>query len=242
MRFNGKFEWFISLHQGGKKAISFTLTCKNMLMPETFDCAIIDSSGQVPPQIRRQVKLKPNESFTFNYDTCRWDWCQGDFFAILGKNDKIEKRWDLNLKVYSRGECPDCHGTHRCVKCNGSGTIKHHESHTFSMCTACNGTGLCQTCYVPVRQGSNMANVVYDGVSMPDPHASRQRKIEALRQTIRELQAKIEQAEWDRRMMQLDGLDRSSYITYSSQLELKHQYELQLINAQHELQQLENMK
>lgn len=242
MRFNGKFEWFTSLHQGGKKAISFTLTCKNMLMPETFDCAIIDSSGQVPPQIRRQLKLKPNDSFTFNYDTCGWDWCQGDFFAILGKNDKIEKRWDLNLKVYERGECPDCHGTHRCVKCNGSGTVKHHESHTYSMCTACNGSGMCQTCYIPVRQGSYMANAVYGGDTLPDPHASRQRRIEALKQTIRELQSKIEQAEWDRRMMELNDLDRSSHITYSSQLELKHKYELQLIQAQHELQQLENMK
>lgn len=78
--------------------------------------------------------------------------------------------------------------------------------------------------------------------TLPPLYASCQRKIEALRQTIRELQAKIEQAEWDRRMMQLDGLDRSSHITYSSQLELKYQYELQLIQAQHELQQLENMK
>jgi hypothetical protein len=76
---------------------------------------------------------------------------------------------------------------------------------------------------------------------MPDPHASRQRKIEALKQTIRELQSKIEQAEWDRRIMQLNDLDRTSHITYYSQLQLKHQYELQLIHAQHELQQLENM-
>lgn len=241
MSFNGKFEWFTSIHQGGKRAISFTLTCKNLLMAETFDCAIIDSSGQIPTQVRRQITLKPNQSFTFNYDTCRWDWCQGDFFAILDKNGKIKKRWDLNLKVYDRGECPDCHGTHKCVKCNGNGTIKNHSTHTFTMCTACNGTGLCQTCYIPVRMGSNMANIIYGNSSVPDPHLNRQKRIEALKQTIRELQSKIEQAEWERRNMQMNGLDRSSNISYYSQLELKHNYELQLIHAQHELQQLENM-
>ena len=30
--------------------------------------------------------------FTFNLDTCGWTWCQGDFFAILKKNGKIDKR------------------------------------------------------------------------------------------------------------------------------------------------------
>ena len=36
-------------------------------------------------------------------------------------------------------------------------------------------------------------------------------------------------------------MDVSSHTAYSSQLELKHMYERQLIQAQYELQQLENM-
>lgn len=213
-----------------------------MLMPETFDCAIIDTTGQQPTQIRRKLKLKPNESFTFNYDTCGWDWCQGDFFAILGKNDKIQKRWDLNLKVYGRGECPECHGSHRCVKCNGTGTIRNQHIHTISTCPNCNGTGFCQTCYVPIRQGNNLANQVYGNVQIPNPEVSKQRKIETLRRTISDLQSKIEKEEWNQRMWQLKGMDVSSHTAYSSQLELKHMYERQLMQAQYELQQIESMQ
>ena len=241
MSFRGSFDWFASLHQGGRKAISFTLTCDNMFQTESFDCAIVDGSGQLPPQIRRQLKLRPKESFRFDYDTCQWDWCQGDFFAILGKNDKVEKRWDLNLKMYGPGECTKCHGTHKCIQCNGSGTVNNRHIHTISPCTACNGTGVCQTCYVPIRQGSNLANQVYGNVQMPDPALSRQRKIDALRRTISDLQAKIEKEEWNQRMWQLKGMDVSAHTAYSSQLELKHIYERQLLQVQYELQQLESM-
>ncbi|MBQ6204004.1 MAG: hypothetical protein IJK46_07920 [Prevotella sp.] len=242
MGFRGRFEWFTSLHQGGKRAISFTLTCKNMLLPETFDCAIIDSTGNQPTQIRRHLKLKPNESFTFNYDSCGWDWCQGDFFAILGKNDKIKKRWDLNLKIYGRGECPECHGSHRCIKCNGTGTVKDIHNHTISACSACNGTGICQKCYVPMHLGTNLANDVYGGIQMPNPTISREHAIAELQQSVSDLQKKIEKAECDIRMMQLKGIDTTSRSVYSSQLELVHQYTNQLIKMQNELRQLINSK
>ena len=241
MGLRGSFDWFRSLHQGGKKAISFTLTCDNMITNEIFDCAIIDSTGQQPTQVRRQLKLKPNESMTFNYDTCGWDWCQDDYFVILGKGDAIKKRWDLNLKIYGRGECPECHGSHRCVKCNGSGILKNVHTHSMSTCPTCNGTGECQKCYVPLRAGSSLASVVYGGGAIPNPGLSRQRKMEALRRTIADLQSKIEREELNQRMMQWKGMDIAARVAYSSQMELKHQYERQLIQAQYELQQLESM-
>ncbi len=241
MGLEGTFSWFNSLHQGGRKAISFTLKNDNYFQSETFDCAIIDNASIISPQIRRQITLKSGQSFKFDFDSCGWDWCVGDYFAILGKNDKIEKRWDLNLRIYAPGECPECHGTHKCMQCNGSGTVHNRHIHTYSNCTTCNGTGVCQTCYVPIRQGSNLANQVYGNVQMPNPTLNRQRKIEALRRTINDLQAKIEKEEWNQRMWQLKGMDVSSHIAYSSQLELKHMYERQLIQAQYELQQLESM-
>ena len=241
MGLQGKYSWFESLNQGGKKAVSFTLTCDNLFQSETFDCAIVDGTGQLPPQIRRQLKLKPKESFRFDYDTCGWNWCQGDYFAILGKDDQLLKRWDLNLKVYGRGECPECHGTHKCRQCGGNGYVKDYGSHTITSCRACRGTGVCQTCYVPIRQGTPLAKEVYSGVSVPDAAESRQRKIAALRQTISDLQSKIEKAEWDVRMMQVKGMDVFSHTAYSAQLELKHQYERQLIHAQYELSQLEGL-
>ncbi len=237
----GSFEWFRSLHQGGKKAISFTLKCDNMITNEIFDCAIIDSTGQQPTQVRRQLKLKPNESFTFNYDTCGWDWCQDDYFVILGKGDSIKKRWDLNLRIYAPGECPECHGSHKCVQCSGSGVQRNPQTHTISSCQICNGTGECQKCYIPLRPRSSLSNVVYGGGQNQNVGMSRQRKIEALRRTIAELQAKIEQATWDERMMRLKGLDVSARMAYSGQIELKHDYQRRLLQAQYELSQLESM-
>lgn len=241
MALKGSFSWYNSLHQGGRKAISFTLVCDNLFQSETFDCAIVDGTGQLPPQIRRQVKLKSKQSFRFDYDSCGWEWCQGDYFAILGKNDKIEKRWNLNLKVYAPGECPDCHGTHRCLKCNGTGVMRDGSTHTISSCTACYGTGICQRCYVPIRQASRMAAAVYGGTQIPNADASRQRKIAALRKTISELQANLERAEWEEREMKRRCMDLHSNTVYSNQLQLKHFYERQLIHAQYELSQLESM-
>jgi hypothetical protein len=241
MSFRGSFEWYNSLHQGGKRAISFTLTCKNMFKTETFDCAIIDSTGQQPTQVRRQLKLKPNESLIFNYDRCRWDWCQGDYFCILGKGDKVEQRWDLNLKIYARGECPDCHGSHRCYNCNGSGVIRNQHTHTVDTCQTCNGTGICQKCYVPIRSGSTLAQEVYGAQPLPNSELSKKRKIVALQQTISDLEGRIAKADMDMRMMQLKGLDVSARMAYMSQVEMLHAFQRQLINAQHELQQLQSM-
>ena len=68
-------------------------------------------------------------------------------------NDKIVKKWQLNLKEYGPGECPDCHGTKQCRKCHGQGflfPLGHPE--LFKTCQACGGTGTCQRCDIPVRQ------------------------------------------------------------------------------------------
>lgn len=241
MALKGTFNWFNSLHQGGRKAISFTLYCDNLFQSETFDCAIIDGSGQLPPQIRRQVTLKAKQSFRFDYDTCGWNWCIGDYFALLGKNDQIQKRWDVDMKIYGRGECPDCHGTQRCRQCYGAGSIYQKQIHSYSQCPACNGTGVCQTCYVPIRQGTNIGNQVLGNVQTPIPDINRQRKINSLRERIIDLQSKIEQAEWEKRMMQKKDIDHTSQIMYGAHISLIHEYRMQLINAQFELQQLENM-
>lgn len=237
MALKGSFKWINSLQKGGRKSISFTLLCDNLFQSETFDCAIVDSSGQMPPQIRRQITLKAKQSFKFDYDSCGWDWCIGDYFALLGKNDKILKRWDLNVKVYKRGECPDCHGTQRCKECNGNGIHYHKHICSYSQCLACNGTGICQTCYVPIRHSKSANQVI---PVQPSSH-SRQCKINAIREEILDLQSKIEQAEWNRRMMQMRDTDISSHSVYSSQLSLIHQYKIKLINLQSELQQLESM-
>ena len=67
MALKGSFNWYNSIQQGGKKAISFTLYCDNLFQTETFDCAIIDSAAQVTPQIRRQITLKFNKQYCALY-------------------------------------------------------------------------------------------------------------------------------------------------------------------------------
>ena len=84
-----------------------------------------------------------------------------------------------------------------------------------------------------------MANEIYNGVTIPNPQISREKRISSLHKTISELQSKIEKADWDARMMQRKGTDVSLHTVYSSHLELKHHYQMLLLQAQSELQQLE---
>lgn len=240
MGLNGQFGWYESLRHGGRKAISFVLHCNNLLRSETFDCAIVDGSGQTEPQIRRGLELRPRQEFRFDYDTCGWDWCAGDYFAILGKNDQVKERWVCNPKMYRRGECPQCHGTHRCLQCGGTGTITDRRTHTISACLACHGTGQCQECYVPVRQGSPQWSAA-GGQNDPDPAGAKRRQIAELQRFIDDLQRKIENEEFALRMMQLKDTDLSSQSAYMARLSLKSQYERDLITAQYKLQQLEHL-
>ena len=254
MSLKGQFVWIQSMRQGGRKAISFTLTCTNLFQSETFDAAIIDGVGQIEPMRFTQLSLGAKKSFRFDVDTVGWDWCQGDTFAILDKNGQIAKnnRWTLNIHVPAPGECRDCHGTHKCKYCNGTGFITNNYTHEISSCEVCHGIGICQTCYVPFRNIVNPASAFQQNVGAgysynstfvdsSNQEASKQRKITALRQSIQELQAKVERADWDERMMKLRGTDMSSRTVYMSQVNLKYQYERQLRELQYKLQQLENL-
>ena len=58
MSFKGEFYWIRSMRQGGRKAISFTLTCTNLFQSETIDAAIVDGTGQLQPMIFRQQTIK----------------------------------------------------------------------------------------------------------------------------------------------------------------------------------------
>ena len=241
MSFKGQFNWIQSMRQGGRKAISFTLTCTNLFQSETFDAAIIDGTGQQQPMLFSRLSLAAKKSFRFDMDTVGWDWCQGDTFAVLDKNGQIGKdnKWTLNIHVPAPGECRDCHGT-------------DNYTHEISSCEVCHGTGVCQTCYVPFRNVANSASTFqpnegtvygYNSTSgdSSNKEAAKQRKIAALRQSIQELQAKIERADWDERIMKLRGTDISSRRVYMSQVNLRYQYERQLSELQYKLQQLESL-
>ena len=63
MSFKGQFNWIQSMRQGGRKAISFTLTCTNLFKSETFDAAIIDGTGQQQPMFAIVIRRKKVFSF-----------------------------------------------------------------------------------------------------------------------------------------------------------------------------------
>lgn len=239
MSFEGAFKWIKSVRQGGRKAISFTLTCTNFFRKERFDAAIICGMGNLDPIYFNGLELEAKKSYSFDFDTVGWDWCQGDSFVILGKNKKIEKQWTLNLKVPAPGECPECHGTKKCSSCNGTGQIHDYRTHLISYCEKCSGTGICQECYLPVRNIASSFSGLAPNINTSD--VLKQRKISALRQRISELQSKLDSTEADLRIMKLRGTDLTSHSVYSSELNLKYQYQRQIQNLLFELQQLENL-
>lgn len=152
MSFKGTFELVPQKRLAGTSLYSFVLKNTNWFRSETVDCMISDEFGQQPFYFRG-IKLKAGRSYRFDFDTENWTWCQHDFFAILGKNDKIIKKWQLNLKEYGPGECPDCHGTKQCRKCHGQGFIyPPGRPWEYKSCAACGGTGTCQKCDIPVRK------------------------------------------------------------------------------------------
>lgn len=238
MGLQGKFEWHSSLRAGGMKSVSFTLSCDNLYQREIFDCAIMSNNGVIQPMIFRNQTLKARQSVRFDFDTVDWQWCNGDTFVILGKNDSIRQKWVLNIQKYAPGECPECHGTHKCRKCSGRGFL-NLPHHTIEQCEVCNGTGTCQTCYVPergIRPGVN------PGSGQQTNRGARDRQIEGLRKNIQDLQRKIEKTEWDIRMMELKDIDRTNPNVCLSYRQLLYQYNVQMIGLQSELEQLEQLR
>jgi len=240
MGLKGKFEWYNSLRAGGRKSITFTLTCDNLFQGETFDCAIMANNDSAQPMYFRQLKLKAKQSLQFNFDTVDWQWCNGDTFVILGKKDSIKKKWPLSLQMYAPGECPDCHGTHRCRKCSGKGYL-NLPNHNIEQCDECYGSGVCQTCYVPQRNTFVNNNPNSSRVGQNNVNAQKERQITGLRKNIADLQSKIEQTQWDMKMMQLKDMDRTNSSVYLSYNQLLHQYNIQMIHLQSQLEQLEQL-
>lgn len=246
MSFQGGFNRITSL-QLKIPTYSFSLKCTNWTRDETID-VMINGPNAPNPFVFRSLKFKPNEIRVFNHDSVKWYFCQDDIVAILGRDDKIIQHWQLHIPVYRIGECPECHGTHKCGHCQGQGFFFDHYYNLHS-CQYCGGTGKCQTCYVPIRPLSRVPNHAYNSDCNsinPNSHSpsqvnARMLQIQRLQQRIQELQSYIEKCEWDLRMMQLDGRDVSSHSVYSSILSLKHTYNRQLIDLQGRLEQLQGL-
>lgn len=239
MGLSGSFNWIQSTRLGGRKAISFTLTCTNFFQKETFSAVIFDSSRSLEPMHFENLSLPAKMSFRFDYDTVGWNWCVDDIFAIIDKKQNIVERWVLNLETPKPGECPDCHGTKKCKFCGGKGYLIDSTSNLVYNCESCHGSGVCQNCFIPIRTFNSQLHSsnnleTYEG-------NKRQRKINAIRSQINDLQSKIESVEFDIRIMKLRGSDITSHSVFRSQLDLKYGYQRQLLDLQNKLYQLENL-
>ena len=137
MRLEGDFQWFQSKRKGGRWSIRFQLRCTRWWREEAFRYAIFDGTGQLEPY-RSFLELPANNAVNIDYDTCSWDWCQGDTFAVLNEKDEIVEHWTLSLHTYAPGECPECHG---------SGTVTSEQRTMFgsfltkTTCPECSGSG-----------------------------------------------------------------------------------------------------
>lgn len=231
--------------KGGQLSFSLMITCKRWFFSEKVPFRLVDGTGQLPPK-DGYIELEAGQSFRIDYDTYDWDWCDGDYIIIFDKKGREYDRQIFRMKTYAPGECPECHGSHQCAACNGTGRITD-KMHMISTCPRCLGTGLCQTCYVPTRAIPSM-NVPYGSSAStgihPNVAGSRQRRIEMLRRQIFDLQQKIEQMEWEERTNQMRTAIHGknpygSFTTQNARIQLKYQYQTMLQNAINELEQLE---
>ena len=130
----------------------FVLKNTNLLMSETFDLMVCDCYKQRPAYFRN-IKLKAGQSIAVNLDTEDWTWCQDDFAAIIDAGNNIKKKWLFHIKEYGPGECPGCHGTHKCRYCHGEGFIyPRNKIWEARSCEHCGGTGTCMRCDIPRRK------------------------------------------------------------------------------------------
>lgn len=145
MGFSGTFTRKVSPRAHGFVMYSFTLKCTNLFQDEKVDIGFFPSNGN-QPWFWRGVTLKAGKRYDFDYDTENIEWYNHDRIAILDRNgNPIPKyTWELRLKEYGPGECPKCHGTNRCRRCNGEGFLPPLIE--MKLCPECGGTGVCQEC------------------------------------------------------------------------------------------------
>ena len=243
-----KYEWqqYGSLRKGGQLSFSLMITCTRWLRSEKVTFRLVDGSGQLPPK-DGYIVLEAGKSVRIDYDTYDWDWCNGDFIVIYDKKGREYDRKVFNKPTYAPGECPECHGSHQCAACKGTGRVMD-KFRQVTTCQRCLGTGLCQTCYVPTRQAGAIYNMGNAGTSVstatnPNVEGSRERRIIALRKRIAELREMISHCDFEQKMRKLDtsihGYDSSMTTNDMQQAQLKYTYQTQLQQLQFELEQLE---
>lgn len=236
MSLTGKFEWYQSQRLGGKKCITFILSNTNLLMKENFNIVLLGSQSGQPNASFNNIDIPANKSIKIDYDTVDWDWCQGDKIILTDKNGNAIKQWTLMLPTVNQGSCPQCHGTHKCRNCNGSGVVRDKRYGGYDKCPVCLGSGECQTCYIPIR-----STAVQTGNQNNVSQQTAQRQISILRQRLNELQYNVHKLDNEILMWQWKDMDMSLKIAYQSKLDEKRNYARQIAELESKIASLEQI-
>lgn len=150
MALKGSFIRQLAILPTGQQGYVFTFVLQNTdwMGSQTVNLLFSDAAGNLSSSY--QVEVRHGTSVYLGEQNTGWQWCQGDYAAVTDKSGKVKERWQLLLPVYKSGACPECHGTHKCASCNGRGTWKDTRQNRV-FCPVCLGTGVCQTCYIPLR-------------------------------------------------------------------------------------------
>lgn len=138
------------------------------------------------------VDLKAGQSIELDIRNTGWDWCMGDYAAVIDKKGNVKERWDFQPTVYRPGACPDCHGTHRCTACQGRGRWTDRQRN-YVYCPSCHGTGQCQTCYVPVRGAADEGFPSMAGSGLQETPKRHHRAVAVIQGDIKRKERELEQ-------------------------------------------------
>lgn len=227
MSFKGEFvQYRRSLVRPGNKVMRdfctdwcFVLTNTSLLGSKRVTVYMSDYYGGQQKQCT--IDTRARESYRLNADTVGWSWHQGDRAVAVDSDGSEVGSWMLYVREYANGECPECHGSHKCSACGGQGVFLGGQFGVeIITCQKCCGTGMCTTCEVPYR-----TDALGNAIHIPNPalagrHRSP-RKLDAEIGRVRQQLADAQQRLWN---LQLRGRQHTTeFMSLSRQVDMLRQ-------------------
>lgn len=168
MAINGSFRKQLAVLPNGTQRNIYSLVIHNSDWIGSQQLTVVFADMGMVHQASFNIELKSGQTIELDVRNTSWDWCMGDVAIILDKKGKEKVRWSFSPHVYRAGECPECHGTHRCKACDGRGRWTD-KMRNYVSCPTCHGTGQCQTCYIPTRDENGESPAVLQGQMAATP-------------------------------------------------------------------------
>lgn len=229
MAIDGTFMQFSGVAYAGVVRTIWSLRIANtsLLGSEDVQLMLSDRLGSQQQQLRFTLRARQSEQIDVR--TVGWDWCRGDYAALLHGN-RIRTRWDFPPPMET---CPECHGSHRCLRCGGTGRFMIGGEQF--VCRACGGSGICQRCFVPERNHGNA------GFTSPQtPVAQQQTTTERRRGRpravilgdIKKTERELEDLRYDHWQRTEIRKDFNSYTMFQANQKVELEYRLKRLYAE----------